>query len=571
MQAQGHPYLLIAICFSTFCSSFMGSSLNIAMPFMAQDYGCSPENITWMLSSFTATTAAFLLSASALADRFGYLKIFLIGTSTSAILTFAVGFTGSLLAGFVVRLIQGVTISLIFCTAMALISQRIPKEQRPFAIAYSTASVYAGLAFSPILAGLIVDTLGWQPIFFITGCLLTTSFLLARTEKNDKPLKSTMPGGRMFSSFGLGVLILLSLSYYTTDSRSLYLLILGLIGLAAYLWYEAKNADPLFPVHYIFQNKIFFYALLATLFHYLASFIYTLLLAMHLQLILGYSASHTGFLLFCQPVLMVICSSLSGKLTHLVGPQYITISGMTLCAISTFMLLLLEPNSSLVLIMTSQVLMGIGFGLFSAPNTMIVMNSVEPQRYAMASAVQSISRTVGQATSMALLTASMHYFVQAEPGTTLYVRELSHSLHVSFVCSSVAFGLGLFFCLMCLKHRIKQIKEIKALKEMASETFKAAAETAAKASAAIAELQAQQAKSAQPAPASAPAPAPTSEAAQASATEPAAKPAAEPAAETAAAPAAEPATAPAPQAQEPKAKLTAQDLQNIVDAKSSKD
>lgn len=463
-----HRFLLIAVCMSSFFCSFMGSSLNIAMPFMAEDYGCSPENITWMISIFTATSASFLLAASALADRFGYLKIFLIGTLSSAISSFLVGLTWDLTSGIIVRFIQGVCISLMFCTSMALISQRIQSKERSFAIAYSVASVYAGLTFSPIISGLIVDTLGWQLMFFATGVCLLIAFLLARTEKNDPPLHNHMPSVRMGLSFGLGVLILTSLSYYTTNHLSLYSLLAGLVMLVMYLWYEAKNAHPLFPVQYIISNKVFLFALLAALFHYLASFGYILLLSMQLQLIWGYSASHTGFILFLQPMFMVLFSSLSGKLSHIVGPQYLTISGMTLCAISTVILLFLEPNSSIWVIFSSQIIMGIGFGLFSAPNTIIVMNSVEPHQYAMASAVQSISRTVGQASSMALITAIMHYFVAAEPQTTLYVRELSYSIHVSFLFSSCAFGAGLLFCLMCLYNRIKQLKAQKVLQEQKS-------------------------------------------------------------------------------------------------------
>lgn len=460
-----HRWLLTAICLTSFCCSFMGSSLNIAMPFMAQDYGCSPENITWMLSSFTATSAAFLLAASALADRFGYLKIFLIGIFTSAFLTIGVGLTWNLLSGFIVRLIQGVTISLMFCTSMALVSQRIPKENRAVAIAFATASVYAGLTFSPIIAGLIVDTLGWQFMFIGTGVVLIAAFFMARTEDYDAPLKDHMPQGRMLLSFIIGVLILLSLSDYTSDTWALYTLLVGLVMLGGYLWFEAKSDEPLFPVRYIVGNKIFFFALLASMFHYLGSFIYMLLLAMHLQLILGYSASQTGFILFLQPMFMVIFSSLSGKLSHYIKPQFLTIIGMSLCASANFLLVFLEPNSGLALISTSQVIMGIGFGFFSAPNTLIVMNSVEPHRYSMASAVQSLSRTVGQATSMAMLTALLHYFIVAEPHTTLYVRELSYSIHIAFISAVTAFSIGIIFCLSSLIYRIKQVKERHAKQE----------------------------------------------------------------------------------------------------------
>ena len=159
-----------------------------------------------------------------------------------------------------------------------------------------------------------------------------------------------------------------------------------------------------------------------------------------------------------QPFLMVLFSTLSGKLSHMVGPQYLTITGMTLCLTGVVVLFWLTPESSLALIFTAQVLLGIGFGLFSAPNTVIVMSSVAPQQYAMASAVQSISRTVGQATSMAILTALLHYTITATTGTSAYISELSGAIHLSLTISSLSYGVGLVFCLLCLKNRIAVVR-----------------------------------------------------------------------------------------------------------------
>ena len=127
---------------------------------------------------------------------------------------------------------------------------------------------------------------------------------------------------------------------------------------------------------------------------------------------------------------------------------------MLLCTAGILVLLALDPNSSLTLIFVSQVLCGTGFGLFSAPNTIIVMSSVQPQYYALASAVQSISRTVGQAMSTAILTALLHYAINAEVGTTLYVRELSASIHISLLISTAGYVLATIFCFCCLVARI---------------------------------------------------------------------------------------------------------------------
>ncbi len=462
---NSHLRLQIALCMTSFLTAFMGSSLNVAMPFIAIDFNCAPENVTWMISGFTAASSSFLLSASALADRFGYLKIYQIGALCTGILSLGVALSPNLLTCVIMRLLQGVTISLVFCTAVALLSQRMPRELRASAIAYNVAAVYSGLTFSPILAGLLVDTLGWQSMFYITVVGLILSFYLTRSEDYDQPNTTRLPLWRMGFSFVIGMVTLLSISGYTSDPMLVNTLGLGLLLVGAFVFMEFKSSAPLLPVKFILKNRVLTFALLASLFHYLSSFSYTLLLSMHLQLIMSYSAAMTGLMLIIQPLLMVVFSSLAGKLTHKFGPQYITITGMLLCTAGILVLLALDPNSSLTLIFVSQVLCGTGFGLFSAPNTIIVMSSVQPQYYALASAVQSISRTVGQAMSTAILTALLHYAINAEVGTTLYVRELSASIHISLLISTAGYVLATIFCFCCLVARIHVKAEEQASKK----------------------------------------------------------------------------------------------------------
>ncbi len=472
--------LQVALCLTSFLTAFMGSSLNVALPFIAVDFSCSPENVAWMISAFTAASSSFLLSASALADRFGYLRIYITGALGSAIFSLAVALTTNFMLCIVMRICQGMAMSLVFCTAVALISQRISGPARAFAIALNTAAVYSGLSFSPVLAGIIVDTLGWRTIFYFAAAGLIVSFLLCRAEPRDQPLTQRLPLVRMGLSFVIGLVTLISISGYTTEHFFVSTMCLGLVFVVGFLIGEYRAAQPLLPLKFILSNKVLLFALLASLFHYLSSFIYTLLLSMHLQLIWGYQAATTGLMLIVQPILMVVFSALSGKLAHRFGPQYLTIVGLTLCICGIMTLLPLEPKSSLTLIFVSQVLCGSGFGLFSAPNTMIVMSSVERQHFAIASAVQALSRTVGQATSMAILTALLHYAINAEVGTTLYVRELSASIHQSFILSTGGYVFALVFCFFCMYNRIQVLKARKAA-EAKDEAAAAAAEVAANA------------------------------------------------------------------------------------------
>lgn len=455
-SCPNHIRLQIALCMTSFLTAFMGSSLNVAMPFIASDFLCAPENVTWMISGFTAASSSFLLSASALADRFGYLKIYQIGAVITGLLSLAVALSPNLLTCVMMRILQGMSIALVFCTAVALLSQRLPKSQRALAIAYNTASVYSGLTCSPILAGVLVDTIGWQSMFYITVVGLLFAFFLSRSEEYDRPYSNHLPIWRMLFSFAIGMVTLLSISGYTTNLLLLNSLYLGLFLVGGFLIMEYKARTPLLPIKFIISNRILTFALLAALFHYLASFSYTLLLAMHLQLIIGYNSATTGLILVVQPILMVLFSVIAGKLTHRYGQQYVNLIGLLFCTAGNCVLLELEPQSSIGIIFLSQILCGTGFGLFSAPNAVIVMNSVQAQYYALTSAIQAISRTVGQALSTAIFTALLHYVIHAEMGTARYISELSASIHISVLISLASYTLATIFCLCCFMARIHE-------------------------------------------------------------------------------------------------------------------
>lgn len=451
--------LLISTCLASFLCTFMGASLNVAMPFIAQDYNCAPEDVTWMINAFTTTSAAFLLSASALADRFGYLKIYLTGVFLSIIFTIAVGLSPNLLTSSLMRGLQGCSFALIFCTSIALVSQRVSKKRHAIAISYVIASVYSGLTFAPPVSGFLVEILSWQSMFFMTGAFLVVAFFLAKRAHYDQPQSTnSLPIYRMSITFVIGLVLLSSLAYYTSDFRMIYVMCFSAVALLFYIMYEFRSQKPLLPIRFILQNKILSYALVASLFHYFGSAVFILLLAMHLQIVLHLSASLTGAILLLQPLVMVITTYISGRLAHVVGVQFLTLCGISLCGASALALTSLTPNSSLFFIICCQVLMGLGFGLFSTPNTVIIMSSVDKTQYALASAVQSISRNVGQGISMALLTAIMHHFIDAMEGTTLYIRELSYAIYIEFSINSCIFIIALISSILCMLYYRKKQK-----------------------------------------------------------------------------------------------------------------
>jgi MFS family permease len=100
----------------------------------------------------------------------------------------------------------------------------------------------------------------------------------------------------------------------------------------------------------------------------------------------------------------VILAPIAGRLADRHVPQILAAIGMALGTISLILFSTLSYETSLEFVIVSMIIYGVGFGLFSPPNTSVIMGSVPPKDTSIASASVSTVRTVGQAMSMGILT-----------------------------------------------------------------------------------------------------------------------------------------------------------------------
>lgn len=440
--------LLLSVSLTQFFTAFMGSSMNVAVEAIAAEFAVQPQQAAWTLTAFTVMSASFLLCASAIAQYFGLRRIYCYACALSALSALALAFVPSFSALIIGRALQGLILALIFCTGMALLVARIEPQRRIFAIAVSTAAVYAGLSLSPTIAGLLVDTVGWRYIFILAAIGLGLAFITAlRLPDRPSPYQKSNLVDLVLSFVALA-LILLPLSLASEGSSYLAAGAIGLILLVIFLYRQQRCAHPLLPINLLTRNRALRLALSASVFNYLANFSLTLLLSLHLQFIAGFSAAHTGLILITQPAAMTLTSLATGRLTQYLSAHTLTVIGMGGITLAfTYFSCYLDMHTPLYCIMGAQIICGIGFGLFSAPNTSIVMSAVPQAQLALASALQALSRNFGQACSMAVATALLYHFIDALSGTTLYLYELSFSISAIFSCSALMALIGTLICL----------------------------------------------------------------------------------------------------------------------------
>jgi MFS family permease len=310
----------------------------------------------------------------------------------------------------------------------------------------NAAAVYIGLSTGPLIGGFLTATLGWRSIFLFTGfmglIILMCVFWKLKSEWAEaKGEKLDYPGSIIFS------LSLLAMMYGLSALPGfvgIWLILAGIIGLAVFVVLEHRVKYPVLNLS-LFRNNIgFTFSNLAALINYSATFAVGFLLSLYLQYIKGFDVEHAGLILIAQPVLMVICSPIAGSLSDKIQPRVVASIGMGLTTCGLIFLTLLDNNSSVIYVLVSQVILGLGFGFFSSPNTNAVMSSLERKYYGVGSGILGTTRLVGQTMSMGvvlLLFALNIGQVQITPESyPLFLK----SMRMAFTISAALCFIGIF-------------------------------------------------------------------------------------------------------------------------------
>jgi MFS family permease len=227
-----------------------------------------------------------------------------------------------------------------------------------------------------------------------------------------------------------------------------WMAIAGLAGIFIFLFYESKNDSPIIDVGLLRTNRTFSLSNAATLINYAASFGVVFFFSIYLQTIRGIPPKTAGFILVVQPVIQALLAPLAGRLSDIRPPARIATVGMGLCAAGLAVAACITADTPLIVIFIVLILLGIGFGFFSTPNTAAIMASVPPVYYGTASSLLATMRAMGMLTSMTIITVLLSVFMGRQPVTpdtgTAFITTMRWSLMVFALMSlaGIACSLG---------------------------------------------------------------------------------------------------------------------------------
>jgi EmrB/QacA subfamily drug resistance transporter len=433
--------VLVAAMVAAFLIPFSGSALNLAVPLIARDFNMHSEAANWILTVYLISSAVALVPLGRAGDLLGRRRVFAVGFFSFFIFSLLCGFASGPVSLLVLRGLQGISGAAIFGTSMALLTSVYPASERGRVLGLNVASVYTGLSVGPVAGGFLTHNLGWRSVFIATALLGVPALLFVhrlRTHRDESGKGIFDVASVLLYVGGLAALMHGMATLRSVDLAPV-VAIAGAALITGFVARQFRSSKPLVELR-VFRNPVFALSNLAALIHYSATFASGYLVSLYLQIVKGVSPQRAGLVLLIQPVLMALLSPVSGRMSDRVQPRLLASAGMGLTFLGLALFAFLQPDTPTAVIMLNLAFIGMGFALFSSPNTNAVMSSVERADYGVAASVLGTMRLLGQAFSMVLV----NLFFSMRLGRAALAPENAAPLLASMKLGYV------FFALLCL-------------------------------------------------------------------------------------------------------------------------
>lgn len=400
---------IVAACLATAMLMLDISVINTALSSIAHGLHTGLDGLQWVVDAYTIPLAATVLTAGAIADRIGRRRLFLIGlalfTATSAVCGAASGIEMLVAA----RAIQGLGASMMFATALALISQVTPdRESRTKALAAYGAAIGASFALGPFIGGLLTDLFSWPAIFFVNvpigAAVMWITYRSVPEGRDPTPRRIDVPGQiTLIGGLFLLVLALLRGNEEGWGSTGIVAALVGAAGLLiAFIVVEERSREPMLPLRLMGQRRfagaqVGVFAIASSFF---AVFLY---LTLYLQTVLGMSPIETGLVYLPGTFLVFVVSGMTAQFGTKFSTAKIASVGLLLVATGLALMLMIGVHSAWTALLPGLLVTSLGTGLFNPTGSELALQALPPEQSGLAAGANDTFRQTGVAVGIAAL------------------------------------------------------------------------------------------------------------------------------------------------------------------------
>ena len=396
--------VVLACYISGFIAPLLSTMMNLSLVSIDEDFNVGSHNLAYVNSAFLLASVIFMVPFARLADIIGKKRMFVIGLVIVTVGCFVACLAPNFWFIVLGRAVIGCGAASLATVSISMLTDVTPKGRRGAVMGYNVMFIYMGLSLGPAIGGALNELIGWRLLFLITVPLAAISILIITTGFKGE-IRSD-PNGTFdtHSSMVYGIAILLTMGGIMNlpSVWSIVAVAVGMILMIRFVRLQMGNPNCLLNMD-LFRYWPFTGSCIAAFMSYASSYCISFFLALYLQSIGQLTSAEAGLVMVVQPLVQCISSPLFGKLTdRLENKILLPTLGMIITAVGLVFYATLSMDTPLYVILLAMVICGIGFSMFSAPNTTLIMSSV-PKRYSSeASGVVSVMRQAGMMVSIGI-------------------------------------------------------------------------------------------------------------------------------------------------------------------------
>jgi EmrB/QacA subfamily drug resistance transporter len=443
---------LWALCLGFFMILVDSTIVSVATPAIMTGLDAGVNDVVWVTSAYLLAYAVPLLITGRLGDRVGPKNLYLAGLAVFTVSSVWCGLTGDIGQLIVARVFQGLGASMMTPQTMAVITRIFPAERRGQAMGLWGATAGVATLVGPILGGVLVDSLGWEWIFFINAPVGVLGFVLAWRLVPTLPTHTHRFDlvGVALSAVGMFCLVFGIQEGQTYDwgriagPISVWSLIgVGVLVFVAFvLWQSRNRQEPLVPLG-LFRDRNFSLANVAITTVGFAITAMAFPLMLYAQVVRGLSPTGAALLLVPMAVISGGLAPFVGRLVDQVHPRYVAGLGLLSFPVSLLWLSrVMTPDAPTWQLLLPIALLGVANGFTWSPLSTSATRNLPMHRAGAGAGVYNTTRQVGAVLGSASIAVLMQARLTAElpggsgaPGTEAGVGPLPSALHDGFAAA----------------------------------------------------------------------------------------------------------------------------------------
>lgn len=376
---------------------------NVALPTIATELGIEASQVVWVSIAYSLTVVMTLLPLSAVAERVGLRRLFILGTVVFLAASLGAAFAQNFSLLLCARIVQGLGSSMLMCLFGGLVRNIYPANRLALGLSLSAMTVAMTAVMGPSIGAFILNISSWRWIFLVVVPLCAISWLGIRYLPEAPRTKKSFDWIACLLSAPVFGLSILGLDLLTSKPLWAVGCLMVAAVCAQYLIKRSlKQEAPIVPLDLLKITAVG-YAVLASFFSFASQMAAMIALPFYFRQVLQYDYGDIGIFLGAWSIGVALMAPLSAYLSHRFSVAILCAVGAGATALGMIALLSLNTHHAYGWVLLTMLVSGVGFGFFQTPNNRALLAGVPRHRSGAAGGMQATTRVFGQSFGTALV------------------------------------------------------------------------------------------------------------------------------------------------------------------------